>query len=198
MLKQILLKQLEYYFSRRNLATDSFLVSQMNAELFVPVAVVAQFAKIQALTTDEALLLDVMKSSPHLIVDDTQRRVRPNFQIQRNTLILRDIPSDADPSASRVSFHYCSHCSHLDHTAFCFLCSCSCSCSCLDCLVFFPMNVFRLSSNCSKVHHYRPFEPSSQKSAIPGLPLLTQRQRLLKCSITFEAKSSTAKQLAVV
>lgn len=109
MLKQVLLKQLEYYFSRKNLATDSFLVSQMNAELFVPVSIVAQFAKIQALTTDEALLLDVMKSSPHLIVDQVQRRVRPNFQVQRNTLILRDIPSDADPSVSSTLLYLMIH-----------------------------------------------------------------------------------------
>lgn len=97
-LRDAILKQLEYYFSRKNLSQDAFLVSQMNSELFVPINIVASFAKIQALTTNENLLLNVMKESNQLIVDEVNMRVRPNFKIQRNTLILRDIPSDADPN----------------------------------------------------------------------------------------------------
>ena len=76
---------------------DGYLVNHMNNELYVPIAVVAEFAKIKALTADMAELVAAMKATDAVVVDETTMRVRPNFAAQqRTTLILRDIPSDAD------------------------------------------------------------------------------------------------------
>jgi hypothetical protein len=95
-------KQLEYYFSRQNLSSDHFLVSQMNSELFVPLPVLAKFPKVKALLlsdpNEEAVvktLADVCGKSKDLVLDAENSKVRPNFKLARNTILLRNIPSDA-------------------------------------------------------------------------------------------------------
>jgi hypothetical protein len=67
----------------------------MGQGMFVPISVVANFAKIKALTEDIHVLVAAMKASDQVVVDEATLSVRPNFQLKRNTLILRDIPSDA-------------------------------------------------------------------------------------------------------
>ena len=47
-LKAAIKKQVEYYFSKSNLESDSFLVSRMDAQMCVPITVIAGFAKVKA------------------------------------------------------------------------------------------------------------------------------------------------------
>lgn len=42
-LEEAIIKQVDYYFSRQNLATDAYLVSQMDAEMWVPISIIAGF-----------------------------------------------------------------------------------------------------------------------------------------------------------
>mmetsp|Transcript_12796 Transcript_12796/g.16686 ORF Transcript_12796/g.16686 Transcript_12796/m.16686 type:complete len:781 (-) Transcript_12796:478-2820(-) len=85
-------KQIEFYFSRQNLQNDGFLVSKMNANMEVPISVIAEFAKVRALTKDPQLIVEAMKDSQVCIV--TQEAIKPNFKTERNTIILREIPSE--------------------------------------------------------------------------------------------------------
>ncbi|XP_062518791.1 la-related protein 4-like isoform X2 [Corticium candelabrum] len=89
-LKAMLKRQLEYYFSRENLATDSYLLSQMDKDQFVPIRVVANFNQVKRLTEDFGLIVEVLKDSDNVQVDSSGEKVRPNSQ--RSTLILREIP----------------------------------------------------------------------------------------------------------
>ena len=41
-LKAAIKKQLEYYFSRENISKDAYLVSQMDSQMYVPIAVIQQ------------------------------------------------------------------------------------------------------------------------------------------------------------
>jgi len=66
----------------------------MNSDQFVPISVIAGFAKVRQLTTDAALVLEVLRSSKEVSVNESGELVRPNVRPQRSTLILRDIPSD--------------------------------------------------------------------------------------------------------
>ena len=75
--------QLEYYFSRENLARDTFLVNQMNAEAFAPVALVAGFAKMKAYTTDMSLILEAIKESSKLELDEADRSLIRMVHLQR-------------------------------------------------------------------------------------------------------------------
>ncbi|KAI8583702.1 hypothetical protein K450DRAFT_222359 [Umbelopsis ramanniana AG] len=87
--------QLEYYFSRQNLANDAYLVSQMDSDLYVSIATVASFNKVKAWTTDYDTVVRALKSIPAVTVDETNTKVKPNISTQRTTIILRDIDSSA-------------------------------------------------------------------------------------------------------
>ena len=61
-LKEALLHQLEYYFSRENLAHDAYLISQMDADQYVEIEIIARFNQIKKLTTDVSLVTQVLRS----------------------------------------------------------------------------------------------------------------------------------------
>ncbi|XP_028929664.1 la-related protein 4 [Ornithorhynchus anatinus] len=89
-LKECLKKQLEFCFSRENLSKDLYLISQMDSDQFVPIWTVANMEEIKKLTTDLDLILEVLKSSPMVQVDEKGEKVRPNHK--RCIIILREIP----------------------------------------------------------------------------------------------------------
>ncbi|PIC51297.1 hypothetical protein B9Z55_001860 [Caenorhabditis nigoni] len=84
--------QLEYYFSRENLISDRYLKCQMDSEHFVPIAVVAGFPKIRRLTDDVDLIVEALKESMIVELDENCEKVRPISK--RTTLIIREIPED--------------------------------------------------------------------------------------------------------
>uniref|UniRef100_A0A8C4QL63 La ribonucleoprotein 4 n=2 Tax=Eptatretus burgeri TaxID=7764 RepID=A0A8C4QL63_EPTBU len=90
-LKDLLKKQLEYYFSRENLASDMYLVSQMDSDQYVPIWTIANFNQVKKLTNDKELIVEVLKSSPLVQVDEKAEKVRPNHQ--RCIVILREVPA---------------------------------------------------------------------------------------------------------
>ncbi|XP_031784233.1 la-related protein Larp4B isoform X2 [Nasonia vitripennis] len=93
-LKQMLSSQLEYYFSRENLANDAYLLSQMDNDQYVPIWTVANFNQVKKLTTDIKLITEVLRESPNVQVDEEGQKVRPNHK--RCIVILREIP-DSTP-----------------------------------------------------------------------------------------------------
>ena len=93
-------RQVEFYFSKQNLQTDGFLVSKMNAQMCVPVAVIAQFHKIQQLTSDTALIAESVKDSTVCAV--TPDGIKPSIKQERNTIILREIPSETPQEKVRA------------------------------------------------------------------------------------------------
>ena len=60
-LKLRLMRQLEYYFSRENLAHDTYLMSQMDADQFVDIATIASFPQVKKLTSDLNLVTQVLR-----------------------------------------------------------------------------------------------------------------------------------------
>ncbi|KAI8377515.1 uncharacterized protein BYT42DRAFT_515580 [Radiomyces spectabilis] len=93
-------KQLEYYFSRQNLANDAYLVSQMDADLYVPIATIAKFKRVRDWTTDIDVVVKTLQESTAVIVDETGTKVKPNISLQRTTVILRDIPEATEEEIS--------------------------------------------------------------------------------------------------
>ncbi|XP_023066920.1 la-related protein 4 isoform X4 [Piliocolobus tephrosceles] len=89
-LKECLKKQLEFCFSRENLSKDLYLISQMDSDQFIPIWTVANMEEIKKLTTDPNLILEVLRSSPMVQVDEKGEKVRPSHK--RCIVILREIP----------------------------------------------------------------------------------------------------------
>ncbi|KAM7006426.1 la-related protein 4 [Tautogolabrus adspersus] len=89
-LRESLKKRLEFCFSRENLTKDLYLISQMDSDQFVPIWTIACMEDIKALTTDMDLILDVLRASPMVQVDEAGEKVRPNHS--RSIIILREVP----------------------------------------------------------------------------------------------------------
>uniref|UniRef100_A0A8C6WWV2 La ribonucleoprotein 4Ab n=1 Tax=Neogobius melanostomus TaxID=47308 RepID=A0A8C6WWV2_9GOBI len=89
-LRESLKKQLEFYFSRENLSKDLYLISQMDSDQFVSIWTIACMEDIKSLTSDMDLIVDVLKASPLVQVDETGEKVRPNHS--RCIIILREVP----------------------------------------------------------------------------------------------------------
>ncbi|KAJ8370044.1 hypothetical protein SKAU_G00100720 [Synaphobranchus kaupii] len=89
-LRESLKKQLESCFSRENLSKDLYLISQMDSDQFIPIWTIASMEGIKTLTTDIGLILDVLRSTPMVQVDEKGEKVRPNHK--RCIIILREVP----------------------------------------------------------------------------------------------------------
>lgn len=96
--------QVEYYFSKENLRNDAYLVSQMDAHNSVPLSIVMKFAKLSALTQDEAIVQKALETSNSVTFQDG--RLRPIIKSGRSTIILREIPSDAPEDEVKEIFSY--------------------------------------------------------------------------------------------
>ena len=103
-LMEAIRKQVEYYLSRQNLNNDPFLVSHMDKDLYVPIEIIANFKMMKTLTEDSALIIQAVRSSTSVMLDETGTKLRPNFSISRNTVILRDIPSSTSEEEVKKLF----------------------------------------------------------------------------------------------
>ncbi|PIC38099.1 hypothetical protein B9Z55_010225 [Caenorhabditis nigoni] len=79
-LKEYVRKQIEYYFSEDNLQKDFFLRRKMSPEGYLPVALIASFPRVRALTEDFSLIGEALKDSTKVEVspDNVQIRAREN------------------------------------------------------------------------------------------------------------------------
>ncbi|XP_071232886.1 la-related protein 4-like isoform X1 [Salvelinus alpinus] len=89
-MRESLKKQLEFCFSRENLSKDLYLMSQMDSDQFVPIWTIASMEGVKVLTTDMDLILEVLRASPMVQVDESGKKVRPNHK--RCIIILREVP----------------------------------------------------------------------------------------------------------
>ena len=99
-------RHLSYYFSDQNLAKDAFLVSHMNADMYVPCTLVASFRAIKSRTTDLVLVVEVLRTLDNVEVDDEGTMVRPKnymlLQSPRGTLIVQDVPTKIKKAGGKV------------------------------------------------------------------------------------------------
>ncbi|XP_037285699.2 la related protein isoform X1 [Rhipicephalus microplus] len=73
-LREYVRKQVEYYFSEENLQRDFFLRRKMDAQGYLPLSLIASFHRIQALTQDVALVMEAVRESPLLELNDVKVR----------------------------------------------------------------------------------------------------------------------------
>lgn len=103
-LKRLIQLQFEYYFSRENLANDSYLVSQMDSDQYVYISTVAKFNQIRKLTSDMKLIIEALKESPYVQLDESEQKVRANMK--RCIVILREIPESTPIEEVKALFSH--------------------------------------------------------------------------------------------
>jgi len=77
----------------------------MDPDQYVPIKVVASFPKISQLTSDLDLIIQVLKESKNVQVDETNTKVRAAHR--RTTLLLREIPEYTDEREVKAMFIGC-------------------------------------------------------------------------------------------
>ncbi|MED6106378.1 hypothetical protein PIB30_004151 [Stylosanthes scabra] len=75
-LTNAIVKQIDYYFSDANLVKDEFLRSNMDAQGFVPISLVAGFHRVKSLTSNIELILDSLRISTVVEVKGDKLRRR--------------------------------------------------------------------------------------------------------------------------
>lgn len=75
-----IVNQIEYYFSNENLVKDTYLRSKMDEQGWVSVSLIAGFKKVTALTNNVDVILDVMRHSTIVEVQDDKIRRRNDWK----------------------------------------------------------------------------------------------------------------------
>lgn len=84
---------------------DTWFYSQLNADSFVPITQIAELNIVRQFSKDLDLILTCLKSTDKIVVDESKAMARPSVKIvQRNTLILRDIPESTPAEVRSYSF----------------------------------------------------------------------------------------------
>ncbi|XP_050235996.1 la-related protein 1A isoform X2 [Mercurialis annua] len=79
MLRDGVIRQIEYYFSDENLKTDQYLISWMDDQGWVPISKVADFKRVKKMTTDIPFILDSLLSSSTVEVQGDKIRRRDEW-----------------------------------------------------------------------------------------------------------------------
>lgn len=101
-------KRLEDLLSKHNLAEDAYIQQHMNAQMYIPLAVLARHHSLCVLGDEEALIAaakTAAQRSDKFGIDEDGAMVRPLLKPRRNTLILRDLPDDFPEDELRALFH---------------------------------------------------------------------------------------------
>lgn len=75
-LAAMLIHQIDYYFSDANLVKDEFLKSNMDDQGWVPITLIASFPRVKSLTNNIQLILDSLRTSTVVEVQDDKVRRR--------------------------------------------------------------------------------------------------------------------------
>lgn len=77
-------KQIEFYFSVENLCKDLYLRAHMNAQGWTPIELISQFPLVRKFHASMETVLEVLKTSPTLEVDEATRYLRLKDAVLRN------------------------------------------------------------------------------------------------------------------
>uniref|UniRef100_A0A2K5ISD4 HTH La-type RNA-binding domain-containing protein n=1 Tax=Colobus angolensis palliatus TaxID=336983 RepID=A0A2K5ISD4_COLAP len=88
--------------TEENLSKDLYLISQMDSDQFIPIWTIVNMEEIKKLTTDPDLILEVLRSSLMVQVDEKGEKVRPSHK--RCIVILREIPETPPTEEAKALF----------------------------------------------------------------------------------------------
>nr|VZI20725.1 unnamed protein product [Spirometra erinaceieuropaei] len=101
--QDMILRQIEFYFSEDNLARDTFLRRQMDDGGWVPLSVIARFNRVASLSTDLDKIMQALQSSQTLELDLTGMRVRCRKRPEQWVIRTKVAEVAAEKSENQVS-----------------------------------------------------------------------------------------------
>ncbi|KAF2324722.1 hypothetical protein GH714_016487 [Hevea brasiliensis] len=99
----MLVRQIEYYFSDANLIKDEFLKSNMDNQGWVSIALIAGFNRVRSMTKDIRLILDSLRTSTFLEIQNDKVRRRNDWM--KWILSSSRIPTESGLQSSTASSH---------------------------------------------------------------------------------------------
>ncbi|KAF9098118.1 G protein-activated inward rectifier potassium channel 2 [Mortierella sp. GBA35] len=94
---------LDRYFSPANLVQDVNLNEQMDSERWLPISAVAELDEVKQVTDDFDAVVDALKQSSVVSVDETEAWVKPHYR-PRKTLIIYNLPEVTKPEDIEAFF----------------------------------------------------------------------------------------------
>lgn len=113
-LQEKVMKQVEWYFSDENLLKDSFLMKHINRNKqgYVSLKLVASLRKVKALSKDWKVVLESLKHSNLLALNEEETKIRRkspapqvDFRHIAKTLLITGYP-DQDPNLANLEQHF--------------------------------------------------------------------------------------------
>uniref|UniRef100_A0A7E4W336 HTH La-type RNA-binding domain-containing protein n=1 Tax=Panagrellus redivivus TaxID=6233 RepID=A0A7E4W336_PANRE len=107
-LKDVVRRQVEYYFSTDNLQKDFFLRRQMEPDGYLCVSIIASFPRVRCLTQDLNVVIESLKGSENVEIHESGLKVRPRDNPTKWPLIgpaspEMNVPKTADhPHQRRI------------------------------------------------------------------------------------------------
>lgn len=86
------------------MSKDSYLISLMNDSGYVSLEAIAGFRKVRELSHKMEDILEALKGSETVVVDEANLLIKPALVFERKTVILRDIPEQATEEEIRALF----------------------------------------------------------------------------------------------
>ncbi|XP_057422692.1 la-related protein 1C-like isoform X2 [Lotus japonicus] len=102
-LPNMIVKQIDYYFSDLNLVKDEYLRSNMDEQGWVPITLIANFPRVRSLTSNIQLILDSLRTSTVVEVQGDLLRRRNDWMRWLPSAQLRADSSSLAPGRSRYA-----------------------------------------------------------------------------------------------
>ncbi|KAK7283744.1 hypothetical protein RIF29_13490 [Crotalaria pallida] len=102
-LTNMIVNQIDYYFSDANLVKDEFLRSNMDEQGWVPITLIANFPRVKSLTINIQFILDTMRASTVVEVQDNKLRRLNEWRKWLPSAQLRANSGSTSPGGSRYN-----------------------------------------------------------------------------------------------
>lgn len=71
---------------------------------YVPLKTISRFHKVLSLSSNIDDIMEALKSSENVVVDEVSKQIKPAITFERKTVILRDVPAEVTEEEVRALF----------------------------------------------------------------------------------------------
>lgn len=94
--------QVENLFSIEELAQNMYLLSGMDDEGYIPIESVLYHFSQKLIFVSTGDVIESVRNSDKVVVDEAQSKIRPNIDVERKTIILRDIADSTEDEVRSI------------------------------------------------------------------------------------------------